>query len=215
MDSYDVVARRYAEEIGDELATKPADRALYALFAELVGAGTVVADVGCGPGHITAHLAELGLRPTGIDTSPGMIEVARERYPGLPFVVGSFAELPAADGEWAGAVAPYSIIHLDPDQRRAGFAELHRAIAADGWLLVAFHISNASYAAGEELHLSTWWDHEVDLTFRFLDPAVVADEMGAAGFAIMVRTDREPWPGVEEQSRRGYLLARRRNPSDR
>ncbi|HEY0701096.1 MAG TPA: hypothetical protein VGD43_25195, partial [Micromonospora sp.] len=60
--SYDAIAERYAEELGDELAGKPVDRALYRLFAELVrdipeaaagGAGRsgpVVGDVGCGPG---------------------------------------------------------------------------------------------------------------------------------------------------------------------
>src|SRR2546429_4311974 len=111
--SYDAVARRYAEEIAGELATKPVDRALYGLFAELV-VGTV-GDVGCGPGHLTAHLADLGLRPVGVDPSPGMIEVARARYPGLTFEPGSFAGLPVEDAGWAGAVAPYSIIHLPPE----------------------------------------------------------------------------------------------------
>lgn len=208
-DSYDRVARRYADEIGDELPGKPVDRALYGLFAELVGIGATVGDVGCGPGHIARYLADLGLRPTGVDASPGMIGVARERYPGLSFTVGTFAELPVADGEWAGAVAPYSIIHLDAAGRRAGFVELSRAIAPDGWLLVAFHISMGEHAAGDSLHFAQWWGEEVDLTFRFLDPAVVATELADAGFVVMVRADREPWPDAEEPSRRGYLLARR------
>jgi len=112
--SYDAVAERYAEEFGDELAGKPVDRALYALFAELVQAPdseAAVADVGCGPGHVTGHLAALGLEVVGVDASPGMISVARRSHPGLRFEVGTFAALPASDGEWAGAVAPYSIIH--------------------------------------------------------------------------------------------------------
>src|SRR5690242_14421567 len=96
--SYDTVARRYADEISRELVAKPVDRALYALFAELVGTGEPVGDVGCGPGHVAAYLAGLGLRPTGVDLSPVMIEVARERYPALDFLVGSFAELPVPDG---------------------------------------------------------------------------------------------------------------------
>jgi hypothetical protein len=86
---------------------------------------------------------------------------------------------------------------------------LRRVIAAGGWLLVAFHVSEDGYVPGDELHLARWWGAEVDLTFRFLDPAVVAAELAAAGFAVAARTDREPWPGVEEPSRRSYLLARR------
>jgi SAM-dependent methyltransferase len=211
--SYDAVAQRYAEEIGDELIGKPIDRALYGCFAELVrelaGRGRPVGDIGCGPGHVCRYLAGLGLSVVGVDISPGMIQVARLRHPHLRFEVGTFAGLPAGDGEWAGAVAPYSIIHLDRDERRAGFAELARAVAAGGWLLVAFHISDAETGAGQARHVSEWFEAPVELDFHFLDPAEVAADLAAAGFAVMSRTDREPWPDVEHPSRRSYLLAQR------
>src|SRR5437660_170585 len=127
--SYDTVAERYAEEIGRELAAKPIDRALYRLFADLtkdtrLTGNAVVGDVGCGPGHVAAYLAELGLRPVGVDPSPGMIDVARKRYPDVDFALGSFAELPVADAGWVGAVAPYSIIHVPPHERPAAWTEL-------------------------------------------------------------------------------------------
>jgi len=212
--SYDAVAQRYAEEIGDELLVKPVDRALYGCFAELVrdlaGAGKPVGDVGCGPGHVCRYLAGLGLAVVGVDISPAMVKVARLRHPHLRFEVGTFARLPAGDGDWAGAVAPYSIIHLDRDGRRAGFAELARAIAAGGWVLVAFHISDAESGVGEARHLTSWWDTPVELDFHFLDPSEVVVDLEASGFAVMSRTDREPWPEVEHASRRSYLLAQRR-----
>jgi SAM-dependent methyltransferase len=212
--SYSAVAERYAAEIGDELATKPIDRALYTAFAELVGDRAApdrpVADVGCGPGHVTAHLAGLGLPVLGIDAAPGMVELARNRYPHLPFQVGTFDALPVADGGWAGVVAAYSLIHLDRDGRRLAFAELHRAIPAGGWLLVAFHVSDAEHPVGAVERVRAWWDIEVDLRFRFLDPREVGADLDAAGFAVMCRTHREPWPGVEHPSRRSYLLAQRR-----
>ena len=47
---------------------------------------------------------------------------------------------------------------------------------------------------------------------HFLDPAEVAADMVAAGFAVISRTDREPWPEVEHASRRSFLLARREPP---
>ncbi|MGW4848298.1 class I SAM-dependent methyltransferase [Nocardia brasiliensis] len=52
-----------------------------------------VADVGCGPGEVTAHLHELGVDAFGIDLSPAMIDVARRDHPGLRFEVGSMTEL--------------------------------------------------------------------------------------------------------------------------
>lgn len=207
--SYDVVAERYAQEFGDELAVKPVDRALYALFAELVHdlePGGTVGDVGCGPGHVAAHLAGLGLDVVGVDVSPGMISVARRRYPDLRFEVGTFTDLPADDGEWAGAVAPYSLIHLDREGRRAAAFELARAVR--GWLLVAFHVSDAETPMRAVRHHNEWWGHEVNLDFHFLDPDEVTADLGAAGFSVVSRTDREPWDEVEHPSRRSYLLAR-------
>jgi ubiquinone/menaquinone biosynthesis C-methylase UbiE len=85
----------YAEEIGDELAGKPVDRAWLNLMVELAGDG-ILADVGCGPGHVAAYLAERGARVVGIDVSPGMIAVASARYP-EEFEVGSLLALPAGE----------------------------------------------------------------------------------------------------------------------
>ncbi len=54
--AYDAVARAYDEQLSNELGGKPLDRALLEGFLELTGAGTI-ADVGCGPGHVTRFLA--------------------------------------------------------------------------------------------------------------------------------------------------------------
>ena len=57
--AYDTVAADYAALLRTELAGKPLDRALLGAFAELVradGNGTV-ADLGCGPGRVTAYFA--------------------------------------------------------------------------------------------------------------------------------------------------------------
>jgi len=109
--AYDAVAQEYEKQLADELDGKPLDRALLAAFAEMVGPG-IVADVGCGPGHVAAQLRALGRELIGVDLSPSMIEIARERYPAIDFQVGSMLDLPAGDGAWAGAVLMYSIIHL-------------------------------------------------------------------------------------------------------
>nr|WP_239157776.1 class I SAM-dependent methyltransferase [Streptomyces sp. SID13726] len=48
-----------------------------------------VADVGSGPGHVTAALHALGIPVFGVDVSPRMVELARRAHPDLRFHVGS------------------------------------------------------------------------------------------------------------------------------
>src|SRR3712207_2760649 len=86
--AYDAVAGAYDAELRDELDAKPLDRALLTALTELAGPGPI-ADVGCGPGHVTRFLAAWHAEVLGIDLSPGMIAVARDRSPGLAFAVGS------------------------------------------------------------------------------------------------------------------------------
>jgi 2-polyprenyl-3-methyl-5-hydroxy-6-metoxy-1,4-benzoquinol methylase len=88
--SYDAEAAGYAEVVRDILGGRlPYLSAALDVFAGQVRAagGGPVADVGCGPGHVTAHLHGLGVEAFGIDLAPGMIEVARSNHPGLRFEV--------------------------------------------------------------------------------------------------------------------------------
>lgn len=205
---YDAVARAYAARLGDELTGKPLDRALLGGFVELAGAGRI-ADVGCGPGHVTRFLAALHPDVIGVDVSPGMIAVAREREPELTFVVGSMLQLPVEDGTWAGALAMYSVIHLGEQERVGAWQEFARSLRPRGWLLVSFHVDSAEFAAGQINHLTSWFDEPVDLDGYFLEPAEVTAELKAAGFDVMATVERQPIPAVEYPSRRCYLLAQR------
>src|SRR5579872_4017827 len=110
--SYDAVAEEYAARFQHELDHKPFDRALLNAFAEVLQGKGIVADIGCGPGHLARHLHDRGLPTIGIDLSPGMIATSRRLNPGLSYQVGNMLALDAPDGAWAGIVAFYSIIHI-------------------------------------------------------------------------------------------------------
>lgn len=207
--AYDAVARAYARTFGDELARKPLDRALLAAIVELAGTGAV-ADVGCGPGHVTRFLAERHEDVLGIDLSPAMVALAREQAPGVRFAVGSLLALPAEDAAWAGAVALYSIIHLTGEERVSAYRELARVLRPGGWLLVAFHVDSPDFSAGEVNHVKTFLGENVELDGYFLDPGEVAAQLDAAGLAVTAEVIRQADPEVEYPSRRCYLLAHRR-----
>ncbi|GAA2068889.1 class I SAM-dependent methyltransferase [Streptomyces albiaxialis] len=202
--SYDTVAEEYTDRLHDELAGKPLDRALLAALLEETGPGATVADLGCGPGHVAAWLAENGAaRTVGIDLSPGMVEAGRRRFGDrVEFRRGDLLGLPAGDGEFGAAVALYTLIHLAPDELRPALDEAARVLRPSGLLLLSFH-------AGEEVrHMDTWWGHAVDVDFRFLDPARTAELAESAGFRVEMRMERGPY-AHEAETRRAYLLARR------
>jgi SAM-dependent methyltransferase len=207
--SYDAVAVAYADQLSDELRRKPLDRALLTAFAEQVqtgGSGRArVWDVGCGPGHLTAFLAGLGLDAAGIDLSGQMVAQARARHPDLEFSVGSMTALPAPDGSWDGLVCFYALIHMIEDTDvRIALAEFRRVLADGGLLLLAVH-------AGEEVwHTEEWFGAQVDVSFRFFDPGWLSAELSRAGFTVEALTRRQPYPDAEVATERAYFLARAR-----
>lgn len=81
---------------------------------EAVGAtsGTKVLDLACGPGHTTAAATEQGANALGIDTSPAMIEAARERFPEPRFEIADMEDPP--NGPWDAILCRMGAHHADP-----------------------------------------------------------------------------------------------------
>lgn len=201
--SYDRVAATYTAHIADELAAKPLDRALLRAFAEQVRALGPVADLGCGPGHIAAFLAAARVEVVGFDLSGGMVEQARQRYPTLTFRQGDLRALPVADATFGGMTAFYSIIHLTEEELIPTFQTWWRALRPEGLVLVAFHLGDTV------VHLDEWWQHAVDLDFRFFPISQVTAALFRAQFTIEALLERAPYPNAEHPSQRGYVLARK------
>ncbi|MFE0371179.1 class I SAM-dependent methyltransferase [Streptomyces tendae] len=132
---YDAIAEDYHARFRTVLDDAPLDRALMGAFAELVGPEGQVADLGCGPGLVTAHLASLGLRVFGLDLSSSILAIARRENPGLRFEQGSVLELDLPDGALAGAVSWHSSIHTPWERLPDLFGEVRRVLAPGGHLL--------------------------------------------------------------------------------
>ena len=201
-ESYDSVARTYAAHLASELSGKPLDRHLLNRFAEEVRGRGLVADLGCGPGHVARYLHDQGVTMIGIDLSPQMIEEARRLNPELEFKVGDMRKLSLLDASFVGVIAFYSIVHLAPDELPAIMAELRRVLMPGGLILVAFHIGR------DVVHVDELFGEPVNLDFRFYVPADVIDALRATGLVVIEQVEREPYPGAEFPSRRCYLLAR-------
>ncbi|MGZ2359533.1 class I SAM-dependent methyltransferase [Streptomyces sp. 372A] len=202
--SYDTVAADYAALLAGELAAKHLDRAMLGTFAVYVrgDGGGPVADLGCGPGRVTAYLRDLGLDASGVDLSPGMVAEARRRHPDLRFEVGTMAALALPDGSLAGAVAWYSLVHTPPVELGAYVAEFRRVLAPGGHLLIAFKAGD-----DEGVRLDHAYGHAVDLDVYRFAPDRVAALLDAAGFEVRARLVRAADP--DEGTPQAFLLARR------
>ena len=199
--AYDTVAADYDRLLHTALDGMPLDRAMLGAFAELVRAADAgpVADIGCGPGRVTAHLHGLGAPVFGVDLSPGMIEVARRTHPELRFEVGSMTGLDLVDGSLGGIVAWYSTVHTPPELLPVVFAEFHRVLAPGGRLLTAFK-------AGDELRrLTSGYGHELALDVYWTPPERIERLLTEAGLVVDARLVREP--DAREAGPQAYLLA--------
>lgn len=194
--SYDTVAISYADMLREALNAEPYLRASLALFAELVGESGPgpVADLGCGPGRITAHLSGLGLDAFGIDLSPAMIDVAQREHPALRFEVGSMTDLRLPDASLAGLLAFWSLIHI-PDHALDGVFEHFRRVLRPGApLLLGFHVGDAS-----TLKTEGYGGHPMKVWVHRRQPEQLAARLRAAGFAVeaqMLLTPAERLPGA-------------------
>jgi ubiquinone/menaquinone biosynthesis C-methylase UbiE len=79
--------------------------------------GARVLDLGCGSGVFSRALAARGFRVTGMDLSPGLIEVARQLVGRPEYEVGDAERLPYPDGSFDGVFLA-GVIHHFPDPSR-------------------------------------------------------------------------------------------------
>jgi SAM-dependent methyltransferase len=201
---YDRIAESYAHELSGELTGKPLDRALLRYLVDEADGRGAIGDLGCGPGHVTRYLADLGADVVGVDLSPEMIRVASAAHPELRFEVGDLRCLPLPDASLAAAIAFYSLIHFDrDDDLRVACREIARVLAPGGELIVAYHRGDRVVHPGE------LWGTPIDLGFRFLPDRTVTTALTETGLEVKARIHREPYPGVEHPSRRAYQIAAR------
>ena len=135
-----------------------------------IGEAQRVLDVGCGPGALTGELVRrFGADAVAaVDPSPGFVEAAGRRNPGVDVRRAEAESLPFDDGSF-DAVLAQLVVHFMTDPA-AGIAEMRR-VARGGGIVTACVWDHAGGAGP----LARFWD-----AARELDPGV-ADESDLPG----------------------------------
>jgi SAM-dependent methyltransferase len=88
------------------------------LEAATTGPGTRLLDVGCGSGLTLLLAQQRGAQPSGLDISPGLLKIARERLPAADLREGDMGHLPFHDAAF-DAVTGVNAFQFAGDPRQA------------------------------------------------------------------------------------------------
>ena len=158
-EAYDRFMGRYSTPLAPRFAD----------FAS-IGEAQRVLDVGCGPGALTGELVRrFGADAVAaVDPSPGFVEAAGQRHPGVDVQRAEAESLPFDDGAFDAALAQL-VVHFMTDPA-VGNREMRRVTRRGG--VVTACVWDHAGGAGP---LARFWD-----AARELDPGV-ADESDLPG----------------------------------
>lgn len=104
-------------------------------FLRLIPAGGRILDLGCGMGEpIARHLIEAGHPVTGVDSSPGLLALCRQRFADQDWHLGDMRGLDLGE-RFAGVLAWDSFFHLNRDDQRGMFSVFARHAAPGAALM--------------------------------------------------------------------------------
>lgn len=146
--------------------------------------GATCLDLGCGNGALTAALCERGLDAFGMDASPEMLALARERHPKLRFVEGdatSFVLSEPVDVVFSNAVLHWIDRKLQP----AALEHVAAALVPGG----QFVFECGGYGCGARIHAALAREFEAhglayELPFYFPTMGEYAPLVEAAGLRV-------------------------------
>jgi SAM-dependent methyltransferase len=135
---YDVIAGDYAAQSGSRWAGLEAN---LAVFCSALAPGSVVGDVGCGPGRDSELLRDRGMTVVGLDLSMGMLRAGVAQS----VVQADMRAIPLRSGSLDGAWSQAALLHVDRADVAGVLAELARVVRPGGSLFL-----NAAEGDGEQ-----------------------------------------------------------------
>jgi len=185
--SYNLAAEKYFEDFKDEMKQKEYDRGFLDEFSSHFNSKSIIWDVGCGPGHITRYVSDMGLNILGIDISEKCIEVARRENPGMRFYVMDMAKLDIADESVDGIISFYSIIHTPKRFQPSLFREFNRVLKMGGRIAIVVKKGDS------EGYVDELEGFKTSLYFANFKEAEIRSYLEASGFRVALLKTRSPY----------------------
>jgi SAM-dependent methyltransferase len=152
-------------------------------FVGALGSGAHVLDLGCGSGRpIAAWLIAQGFRVTGVDASPGLIDLCRQAFPDHVWQVADMRGLDL-EMRFDGVLAWYSSFHLTAEDQSAMAAVYARHLEPGGVLMFVGGPSRG-------VSMGEWMGRP--LHHASLDPAEYRAGLEAAGFIEIEEAALDP-----------------------
>jgi ubiquinone/menaquinone biosynthesis C-methylase UbiE len=173
-EHFDAIAARY-----DALRGQLFEPALKLLVRAGDLAGRTVLDLGCGTGRFAAALSERhGCTVIGVDPSPAMLAVARQRVGPVTWLDGRAESIPLGDAAVQRAFLQ-TVVHLIED-RAAACAELRRVVEPEGVVVIL----TVDPAGAQRFWMADLLPSYAAIdAARFPAPDTLVDELYAAGFS--------------------------------
>jgi SAM-dependent methyltransferase len=108
-----------------------------------------VLDAGCGTGRVAVELARRGLDVTGVDVDPSMLDVARSKAPGVPWILADLAEVDVGRTFDVVLLAGNVMIFLAPGTEAPVVANLARHLEPAGALVAGFSLEPGRLALAD------------------------------------------------------------------
>lgn len=194
LESYDAVARLWDEQ---RVRLSPAEARILPLVTDGLAPGSVLLDLGCGTGQpIATHFAAAGFRIAGVDQSPVMLALARQRLPEHEWHLASIENFPQVTPV-AGVIAWDSLFHIPRDRHAEILRRIRTTLPQGG--RVALTAGGSEHPAFTDTmlgHRFFYDSHPPQQTARLLD---------ASGFRIVHEEYLNQPDGARDKGRIAFV----------
>lgn len=173
---YDALGPRYLEWT---LSVDPVHRVTYQKLAlDLVEPGSIVVELGCGPGIPTGQIVAEHNRLVGVDVSRSQLALARTNIPSAHFVLADMSDIEFRPESVDAVLAFYSLIHVPREHHTRVLDSVNRWLRPGGVFAV-------NMVAGDNPGGFDGWIDDVQMYWSGFDAQTNVALVSSAGFEIV------------------------------